>query len=90
VITSIALLLCGGGLLAGCSSSLDPISTVQGRYDLVRYDAKDLPAKVLQIPTRDGQPTACWYAAASGNLVLGSGTFSYRLTFENTCTGGVL
>ena len=45
---------------------------------------------MLQIPTRDGQPTACWYAAASGNLVLGSGTFSYRLTFENTCTGGVL
>ena len=79
----------GVAVLAACSS-VAPSGALPGDYDLVQYDSKDLPAKVFQLPTRDGQPTNCWYAAASGSLVIDSSTFSYDVVFENTCTGAML
>lgn len=86
-----SLFLSAGLLLgSGCSSSFVGTPSIRGSYDLARYDGKALPSRIFQLPTRDGQPTDCWYTATDGRLTIDAQGFRLVVTFKDSCTEAVM
>jgi len=80
-------------MAVGCDLFTEPDAGLDGNYPLVGFGADALPAKIFELPTRDGQPTACWYSLTEGSLQLDTRVgqqFEYTLMYRDSCDGQLL
>jgi hypothetical protein len=86
------LAIASGVFLASCFLPTESAFST-GHYALVRFGVDPIPVQLYELPSRQGQPTGCWYTLTDGFMELAktpNTTFAYTNTYRNSCDGSVL